>query len=242
MSLDVRTATSPNQDARPAGGKIDMLVLHGTGRRPAGEALARLRAPGAAASVHYLIEEDGTVWRLVEEERRAWHAGASFWRGRTGLDDRSIGIALVNESPARDHRDVPVMQLSVLCDLCLEIMSRHAVGARDIVSFGDIAPDRVDEDARIDWEGLARNGVGLWPDGVEDLGTGGTVRDAASLSDVRAALAFIGYQVGPQGPLDPALSRVLRAFQRHWRPEALNGQADAGTLARLLGVARLCEG
>jgi N-acetylmuramoyl-L-alanine amidase len=66
------------------------------------------------------------------------------------------------------------------------------------------------------------------------------VRDAASLRDVRAALAHVGYAVAPEGPLDPALSAVLRAFQRHWRQEAVTGQADAGTLARLLAVARMC--
>ena len=86
---------------------------------------------------------------------------------------------------------------------------------------------------------LARNGVGLWPQDVPDLGTGGAVRDAARLRDVRRVLGEIGYRVVPEGPLDPALASVLRAFQRHWRPEAVTGQADAGTLGRLLGLARL---
>jgi N-acetylmuramoyl-L-alanine amidase len=129
--------------------------------------------------------------------------------------------------------------MAAVCDLCLTILSRHPVPPRNVVAQGDIAPDRKAEPGELfDWEGLAANGVGVFPPGVPDLGTGGAVRDAAALRDVRKALAAIGYRVAPEGALDPALSAVLRAFQRHWRGEAVTGQADAGTLARLLAVVR----
>ena len=100
-----------------------------------------------------------------------------------------------------------MLQLASVCDLCLEILSRHAVPARNFVGHSDAAPDRSHAPGeKFDWEGLARNGVGLWPEDVPDLGTGGAVRDAASLRDVRAALAHIGYEVAPEGALDPALA------------------------------------
>jgi N-acetylmuramoyl-L-alanine amidase len=106
-----------------------------------------------------------------------------------------------------------------------------------VVGHSDVAPDRKqDPGERFDWQALAENGVGLWPAESPDLGTTGAIRDAATLRPVRAALAEIGYRVAPEGPLDPALSAVLRAFQRHWRREAITGQADDGTLVRLLGV------
>ena len=165
-----------------------------------------------------------------------------YWRGRSGLNDVSIGVEIANPGHEHGYRDFPVLQMAAVCDLCLEIFSRHPVPARNVVAHSDVAPDRKEDPGeRFDWPGLAREGVGLWPWQVPDLGTGGAVRDAASLRDVRAALADIGYRVAPEGPLDPALAAVLRAFQRHWRPEAVTGQADAGTLARLLAVARLCE-
>ncbi len=187
-----------------------------------------------------MVDEDGAVFRLVPEARRAGHAGVSFWRGHTRLNDRSIGIEIVNPGHEWGYRDFPVMQLAVVCDLCLEILSRHPIPQRNVVAHSDVAPDRKEDPGeKFDWEGFAANGVGMWPAGVPDLGTGGAVRDAANLRDVRRALSDIGYDVGPAGPLDPALATVLRAFQRHWRPETVNGQADAGTLARLLGVARL---
>lgn len=229
---------SPNHDAR--GVPVDMLILHYTGMRTAREALDRLREPDAAVSSHYLVDEDGAVFRLVPEDRRAWHAGISFWRGQTALNGRSIGVEIVNPGHEWGYRNFPVLQLAAVCDLCLEILARHPIPARNVVAHSDVAPDRKqDPGERFDWEGFARNGVGLWPDGVPDPGTGSAVRDAASLRDVRLALTEIGYDVAPEGPLDPALSMVLRAFQRHWRPEAITGQADAGTLARLLGVRRL---
>ncbi|MDR3472202.1 MAG: N-acetylmuramoyl-L-alanine amidase [Devosia sp.] len=240
MTLAIKELPSPNQDDRPEGYPIDMVILHYTGMRTAREAIERLRDPVAKVSSHYVVDEDGSVLRLVAEGRRAFHAGISYWRGQRTLNGRSIGIEIVNPGYEFGYRDFPVFQLVSVCDLCLEILARHPVPARNIVGHSDVAPDRkVDPGEKFDWEGLARNGVGLWPEGVPDLGTGGAVRDALVLHDVRAALAKIGYEVAPEGPLDPALATVLRAFQRHWRPEAVTGQADAGTLARLLAVARM---
>ena len=229
---------SPTHDER--GVPVDMLILHYTGMRSAQEAIDRLRDPEAAVSSHYVVDEDGTVFRLVPEDRRAWHAGISFWRGHTALNARSVGIEIVNPGHEWGSRDFPVLQLAAVCDLSLEILARHPIPARNVIGHSDVAPDRKqDPGERFDWQSLAANGVGLWPEDVPDLGTGGIVRDAASLWDVRRALRAIGYDVAPEGALDPALSLVLRAFQRHWRPEAVTGQADAGTLARLLGVRRL---
>ena len=241
MNFDLRDATSPNHDARPDGTPIDCLVLHYTGMTSAPEALARLRDPDAKVSSHYMVDLNGIVWRLVPEARRAWHAGPSFWHGRTSLNDRSIGIEIANPGHAHGYPDYPVLQMAVVCDLCLDILSRHAIAARDIVGHSDIAPDRKDDPGeKFDWRGLAQAGVGLWPEGVPDLGIAGIERDARVLRDVRAALAVVGFRVAPEGGLDPALSQVLRAFQRHWRPETVNGQADVGTIARLAAVARLC--
>ena len=168
------------------------------------------------------------------------HAGVSYWRGHSELNGRSIGIEIVNPGHEWGYRDFPVLQLAAVCDLCLDILSRHPIPARNVVAHSDVAPDRKEDPGeKFDWRSLAENGVGLWPEGVPDLGTAGAVRDAAALRDVRAALGDIGYRVAPEGAFDPALATVLRAFQRHWRPEAITGEADAGTRARLSAVRRL---
>lgn len=234
----IRDRPSPNHDERNA--PVDMLILHYTGMRSGQAAIDRLRDPEAQVSAHYVVEEDGAIFQLVPEQRRAWHAGISFWRGHKALNARSIGIEIVNPGHEWGYRDFPVLQVAAVCDLCLGILARHPIPARNVVGHSDVAPDRKqDPGEKFGWDDLARNGVGLWPAGVPDLGTGAPVRDAEGLRDVRRALGEIGYDVAPEGALDPALSIVLRAFQRHWRPEAMTGQADAGTLARLLGVRRL---
>jgi N-acetylmuramoyl-L-alanine amidase len=243
VTLRVRDLPSSNQDERPADAPIEMLILHYTGMRNAQEAIDKLRDPVARVSSHYVVDEDGAVLRLVPEARRAWHAGVSYWRGHSELNARSIGIEIVNPGHEWGYRDFPVLQLAAVCDLCLGILSRHPIPARNVLAHSDVAPDRKEDPGeRFDWRSLSENGVGLWPIGTPDLGTQGAIHDPASLNDVRTALGDIGYRVAPEGAFDPALAMVLRAFQRHWRPEAITGEADAGTRARLSAVWRLAGG
>ena len=227
--MRLRERISPNQDERPAGAVIDTLVLHYTGMRSAAEALDRLCDPAARVSAHYVVEEDGAVWRLVPEERRAFHAGVSHWRGRDGLNATSIGIEIVNPGHEWGYRPFPALQMAAACDLCLEILARHPIPARNVVAHSDVAPDRKQDPGELfDWQGLAANGVGLWP-----------ARDPSPPPPMDAApalLAAIGYRT------DLPLPVLLAAFQRHWRPERVDGVVDGGTLARLAAVAALCRG
>ena len=231
--MRVRDAPSPNHDARPGGQPIDTLVLHYTGMRSAEEAITRLRDPAARVSSHYVVEEDGTVWRLVHEARRAWHAGVSSWRGHEALNGRSLGIEIVNPGHEWGYRPFPALQMAAVCDLCLEVLARHPIAPRDVVAHSDIAPDRKEDPGELfDWEGLAANGVGLWPAGVAGDDPG---RPADAEARAAGLLAAVGYRPD----LPPAV--LLAAFQRHWRPARVDGVADAGTLARLAAVARLCQ-
>ena len=216
----MRQAPSPNHDARPEGVLIDMLLLHYTGMPTAAEAVARLRDPASRVSSHYVVEEDGLVWQLVAEERRAWHAGISHWRGYSGLNDRTVGIEIVNPGHQWGYRPFPALQMAAVCDLCLSVLERHPILARNVVAHSDVAPDRKDDPGELfDWRGLAANGVGLWP-----------TQDAEPAVNVMAALGAIGYRTDlPQDVL-------LRAFQRHWRPGRVDGLADRETRSRLSGV------
>jgi N-acetylmuramoyl-L-alanine amidase len=237
VSRLIREWLSPNQDDRPVGMPIDTLILHYTGMRSAQEAIDRLRDPIARVSSHYVVDEDGAILRLVPEERRAFHAGVSHWRGNAELNGRSIGIEIVNPGHEWGYRDFPVLQLAAVCDLCLAIQSRHRIPARNVVAHSDVAPDRKEDPGELfDWRSLAENGVGLWPQDVPDLGTDGVVDDPVGLSAICECLGKIGYRT------DLDLAILLRAFQRHWRPEAVTGRPDAGTLARLDGVLGLIRG
>jgi N-acetylmuramoyl-L-alanine amidase len=208
---------------------VDILLLHYTGMQSGPAAIDRLRNPAAKVSSHYVVEEDGTVFRLVPEERRAWHAGISHWRGRSGLNDRSIGIEIVNPGHDWGYRPFPALQMAAVCDLCLDILARHPIAPWDVVGHSDVAPDRKQDPGEFfDWEGLAANGVGLWPGAAAMPVEAGPVQ-----AGPEALLAAIGYR------MDLPLPLLLTAFQRRWRPERVDGIADAGCLARLAAVAAM---
>jgi N-acetylmuramoyl-L-alanine amidase len=191
------------------------------------EAIARLCDPAAKVSAHYVVEEDGAVFRLVAETRRAAHAGISFWRGRSALNGNSIGIEIVNPGHEWGYRPFPALQMAAVCDLCLGIMGRHPIAPRNVVAHSDIAPDRKQDPGELfDWQGLAANGVGLWP-----AGDTAPVDEAALLP----LLGAIGYRT------DLPLSVLLTAFQRHWLPGRADGVADEATRARVAAVARVFE-
>ena len=219
--MRIRDHPSPNQDDRPSGTPIDTLILHYTGMPSGAAAIDRLRDPVARVSSHYVVEKDGAIFRLVAEERRAWHAGISSWRGHTLLNGRSIGIEIVNPGHEFGYRPFPALQMAAVCDLCLAILARHPIPARNVVAHSDVAPDRKEDPGELfDWEGLAANGVGVWP-----------AHEGAPEGDALTLLGRIGYRT------DLPLALLLRAFQRHWRQEQVDGIADAGTLARLNAVA-----
>lgn len=227
---------SPNHDPRPAGAPVDVLVLHYTGMLDARSALDRLCDAQARVSSHYVVDEDGTTFRLVDECRRARHAGISHWRGHDDLNGRSVGIEIVNPGHEHGYRDFPSRQMAAVTALCLGVLGRHPIPPRNVVAHSDIAPDRKEDPGeRFPWAALAAAGVGLWPEGVPDSGT--LPVPVAQSAQLPAILSTIGYRL--EGLALPVL---LRAFQRHWRPEAVTGLADRGTLARALAVARLVAG
>src|SRR3546814_800910 len=219
---------SPNHDARPD--PVDALVLHYPVMRPRKAAIARLRDPAARVSSHYVVEEDGTVYRLVPEDRRAWHAGVSYWQGRRGLDDVSIGIEIVNPGHEWGYRPFPAVQMRAVRELSLGIVSRHAIRADRVVAHSDIAPDRKQDPGELfDWPGLARAGIGLWPDAAGEAGE----PDPALAGAVQMRLAAFGYDCPRTGVLDAATRIVLTAFQRRFRPARIDGLPDHDCVVRL---------
>ena len=236
--MDPIAAPSPNFDVRRA--PPDMIVLHYTGMRTGPAALDRLRDPAAKVSAHYLIEEDGRVFALVAEERRAWHAGVSFWKGERDINAVSVGIELVNPGHEWGYRDFPEPQIEALIALMDEIRERWDVPDGRILGHSDVAPERKsDPGERFPWQRLAQAGHGLWleppaapgpPLGLGDDGTG--------VFALQAGLARLGYDSAPSGQFDARTRSIVTAFQRHWRPERVDGVADGETRARLVHLLR----
>jgi N-acetylmuramoyl-L-alanine amidase len=219
---------SPNFDARPADTPVDMLVVHYTGMESAEAALARLCDAQAKVSAHYVIDEDGTVISLVAEDDRAWHAGESFWRGETAVNGRSVGVELVNPGDEFGYRDFPDAQMAALEQLAKDILARHPIEHRNVVGHSDVAPLRkTDPGELFPWRRLAAAGIGLWPGDFAAGGEGGG-------ENVSGMLSAFGYDVTDEG-------LAVTAFQRHFRPETVDGSADPETLGRLKAVLELCK-
>ncbi|MDE0391677.1 MAG: N-acetylmuramoyl-L-alanine amidase [Rhodospirillales bacterium] len=239
---------SPNWDDRPAGAApVDTLVLHYTGMVSAEAALERLTDRSAKVSAHWCIGEDGTLWRLVPEEQRAWHAGLSKWRGRRSVNNFSIGIELVNPGHEHGYRPFPPAQMDALLDLLRVIVARHPIDPRNVVAHSDIAPTRRQDPGELfDWARLAKAGIGLWPQGVaEPVGEGQALRHGDCGSPVRRQqdrLRAVGYGLAVDGDFGAATAAVVRAFQRHFRQARVDGAIDAGTDAMLHEVHALTAG
>ncbi len=210
---------SPNFNERPEGSAVDMLVLHYTGMPTADDALRRLCDPAAEVSAHYVIDEDGELYQLVSEEHRAWHAGVSSWRDNTNINDRSIGVELVNPGHEFGYRPFTAAQMTALIPLAQDIIARHTIAARNVVGHADIAPARKQDPGELfDWAALANQGIGLWPER--------SLPDNLS-SDFATDLEKYGYDITD-------LTAATSAFQRHFRPSKYDGVADAET-GKILG-------
>ena len=221
--LAITERPSPNHNERASDAEIDMLILHYTGMRSSAEAIERLCDPVAKVSAHYVVEEDGRITRLVEEQHRAWHAGLSYWRGETDINGRSIGIEIVNPGHEFGYRAFPKEQMASVTALCLDILTRHPIPASRIVGHSDVAPDRKQDPGELfDWRGLAAQGIGVWPDA-----SSASIPPDEDLA--RTLLTRIGYNP------DIAFDTVVTAFQRHFRPARVDGVLDEETMA-LIGA------
>jgi N-acetylmuramoyl-L-alanine amidase len=202
---------------------IDVLVLHYT-ELSLSESLHVLSdsARPLKVSAHYVLAEDGTLCRLVPEERAAWHAGRSCWRGREALNASSIGIEIVNLHG--DRYDYPPQQVEALIELCHDILARRpAIEPRNVVGHSDIAPQRkIDPGLRFPWQRLAAAGIGLWP----------KAGAAPVEGDIQAALQRFGYPPPDEVPGQ----EIVKAFQRRFRPARVDGEADRETRTLLGGL------
>jgi N-acetylmuramoyl-L-alanine amidase len=216
--VDVIALASPNHAARPAGADVDVLVLHYT-ELPLQESLDILRDETRPhrVSAHYVLAEDGTPYRLVPEDRVAWHAGRSHWRGRETLNATSVGIEIVNLHG--DRHDYPPTQIAALIELFRGILARHpAIVPRNVVGHSDIAPRRkIDPGLRFPWATLAFRHRRPRP-GARPLE-----------GDMQMALQRFGYPPA----VDVTTADVVAAFQRRFRPARADGISDPETRALL---------
>lgn len=221
---------SPNHDTR-GGAEIDILLMHYTGMETGEEAIQRLCSEDTGVSSHYAVEEDGKICHLVEETERAWHAGVSYWAGDENINAKSIGIEIVNPGHEFGYREFPKEQIDAVIDLSRDILSRHPIPSARVLGHSDVAPARKQDPGELfPWQRLALKGIGRFidPGSVEpvagqDIGPGDT---GWQVQEFQNNLAAFGYKVEATGAFDEATVITTLAFQRHFRPEAMNGLGD----------------
>ena len=190
-------------------------------------------------SSHYLITDENPphVYQLVDESRRAWHAGESEWYGRSDLNAASIGVEIVNPGPVEGGwQPYSDAQIATLIVLLKDIVSRHQIHARNVVGHSDIAPQRKqDPGPAFPWKHLAEAGIGRWYDETKAalLQENYRRQGMPTMDVIQSKLRKAGYPTPHTGVLDKETRRVLRAFQMHYRPARHDGEPDAETLAIL---------
>jgi N-acetylmuramoyl-L-alanine amidase len=226
--------SSPNHDERAHA--TDILLLHYTGMTSTTEAIERLCDPNAKVSCHYVVEEDGNIIQLVPEARRAWHAGQSSWEGVSDVNSRSIGIEIANPGHSYGYPDFPEPQIAAVIALCRDLMERHRFRADLVLAHSDVAPQRKrDPGEKFPWKRLHLAGVGAWVEPAPIRP--GTVliphEIGPEVAHLQAGLRVYGYGVEASGIYDELTKAVVTAFQRHFRPDCMDGLADPSTVETL---------
>jgi N-acetylmuramoyl-L-alanine amidase len=227
--MNILQRHSQNFGDRAEGSIIDKLIFHYTGMKSGEESLSRMCDNASEVSAHYFVDEDGTITQLIDEEKRAWHAGVSFWAGETDINGQSIGIEVQNPGHEWGYQEFPEPQIESLVGLATDILIRHDIPARNVLGHSDIAPKRKQDPGELfPWQLLAAMNVGYWP--RHEL--------AASSPDIitsehRKNLSYIGYDP------ESSLSDVVTAFQRHFRPTNIDGLIDSETALLISTCAKI---
>lgn len=241
--MQIISHPSPNHDSR-GGAPVEKLVLHYTGMKTGEEALARLCESESKVSAHYVVEEDGRIFKLVEESERAWHAGISYWRGCQDMNARSVGIEIVNPGHEFGYREFPEPQIRAVIALCGDILTRHPkIKDRSVVGHSDIAFRRKQDPGELfPWERLAHEGIGLWhgnppPKAIPRPLQLGDVGE--SVRQMEEMLIFYGYGLTVDAVFSEMTEQCVIAFQRHFRPSKVDGVWDGECQSRLEALIKL---
>ncbi|MEO0810810.1 MAG: N-acetylmuramoyl-L-alanine amidase [Pseudomonadota bacterium] len=222
---------SPNINERRGVRAPSMLILHYTGLLTVQRSLEVLSDPACQVSCHYVIDEAGAITQMVPEAMRAWHAGVSSWHNETDLNSRSIGIEIQNLGHAHGYPDFPDVQMASVVRLAQDIIARHDIVPEHVLAHSDIAPQRKDDPGeKFNWQQLWEAGVGHW---VAPEPVAATPAGNPTVAEMQSLLQRYGYACPQHGELDGETAKVVIAFQRHFRPEKVDGKIDYSTVATL---------
>jgi N-acetylmuramoyl-L-alanine amidase len=227
---------SPNHGERTGGRRPDMILLHYTGMPTTDGALDWLCRDESQVSSHYFVRENGDVVQLVPEERRAWHAGKSRWQGESDINSLSIGIEIANAGHPGGLPDYPTEQIRTVIELCRDCGQRWSIVPQRVLGHSDVAPVRkVDPGEKFPWAELHKAGVGHWVAPAPIAGGRFFQRGDSGqpVEALQSMLSLYGYDTEITGEFSDKMVGEVEAFQRHFRPERVDGIADFSTIDTL---------
>ena len=231
---------SPNFGDR-GGAEVSILVIHYTAMSSVESTIKRFSETSSQVSAHYVISRHGEIFQMVDEDKRAWHAGVSFWDGIKNVNSYSIGIELDHDGIDLSGHFIPYAtpQLQSLKLLAADIVQRHQIPMQNIVGHSDVAPMRKQDPGNtFPWKDFADEGIGFWPMQVptktfKSLKPGDKGDD---VRDLQMDLGKYGYGITVDGDYGTQTEAVIIAFQRHFCADNVDGIAGNQTLNMLDAV------
>ena len=219
---------SPNFNKKKRPNKsIQFIVIHYTGMQSERESIERLCNPESRVSSHYLIGQNGAIYRLVEDNKVAWHAGKSCWGKYKNLNENSIGIELVNKGHEFGYTNFKNRQLSSLIKISKKLIKKYKIKKKNVVGHSDIAPLRkLDPGEKFPWEKLVNSKIGIWHNFKKKYLVKFRKVKISNKSKIQfiKKLKKIGYCFNNKNK--GSFLKIIRAFQRHYRKELINGIVD----------------
>ena len=227
--MKIGIINSPNFDRKRRSNKsIKFLIIHYTGMQSERESIARLCNPKSKVSSHFVINQKGKIYRLVQDNQIAWHAGKSCWGKYKNLNKNSIGIELVNKGHKFGYTNFKKKQLSSLIKICRNLIKKYRIKKQNIIGHSDIAPLRkIDPGEKFPWKQLAKRKIGIWhnlkPNFLKNFRKAKILTKQDKVKFAKN-LNSIGYCFSNNKKL--FISKTVKAFQRHYRQELINGLVD----------------
>lgn len=230
-----KKSLSPNFSSRKK--KIKYIIIHYTGMESLSDTLELFASTKSKVSCHWLISRRGVLYKIVEENKVAWHAGVSFWKGEKNLNSSSIGIELENQGHGREYKPFTNSQLLALEKLIKRIKIEYNLNIIDIIGHSDIAPHRKSDPGELfDWERLAKKKLAFWPKvqkQKKDMDFLQIGEKSQRVSEIKRKLKKIGYKCSNNNTYDLSLKLVVEAFQRRFLPDRINGIIDEKVYAKI---------
>ena len=230
--MKIISKPSPNFELK-AKRRIKYIIIHYTNLPSTQASLKHLLNKRNKVSAHYLLDQIGKIYSLVNEKDIAWHAGISSWKADKLLNKKSIGIELQNTGTAGNYEKFPNQQISQLEKLILELQNKYNISNANILGHSDISPDRkIDPGPKFPWQRLFKNGIGLMPKTYPSKSKKNTTSN--EIKNLQILLKKFGYNLKVNGFMDKQTLLVLYAFQSHYCPNELSVPGNNLNLPRYL--------